>query len=285
MLNTTNNRIVLLALLTTIFWMSCSFAQDLPKPLPPPKTIPEFDYENAQAICVNCGEPFDFPSHEEANAAILKSPYVKQLRSAMYWQDTVHQFESKAHFDNCDFDGSFGYINALWSEVNAEVQGAQLDDKQDVEDRVERAFLALGQILHAVQDFYAHTNYVEMNVGRVQNVTDLPVLRPWTSHGQEHIEELQQRGLISGYVFWGFPQKCPADTLTHGELAKDSGKTDSGKVRIPHLENLSQHRIALFLAREASKNLLEAAFQQWPLLEKTNGPYVGFEMLIDRRGL
>ena len=276
---------VLATLFIMMFWISCSFAQAPPQPVRPPETIPPFDYNQAQTICVNCDQPFDFPSHEEANAAILKSPYVKQLREAMYSQDIWHQFESKAHFDNCDFDGAFDYINELWAEIDTGLQAAQPDDKQDVQTRVEKAFFALGQILHAVQDFYAHTNYLEKHVATVQKVTDLKVMRPWTTQGQTGIDALRASGLISGYVFWGSPQKCPADTPSHATLAKDSGETESGKIRIPHLENLSQHRIALFLAKEASKDLLEDAFKQWPLLAKANGPYVGFEMLIDRRGL
>ena len=83
-----------------------------------------------------------------------------------------------------------------------------------------QAFFALGQALHGVQDFYAHTNYVELQAPKVTRVTNIEVVAPWQAAGRARIEQLRKDGLYSGHVFWGFPQKCPSGTPSHHDLAK-----------------------------------------------------------------
>jgi len=114
------------------------------------------------------------------------------------------------------------------------------------EDSVGKAFFALGQALHGTQDFYAHTNYVELQTPQVKKVTELEVVAPWRAEGSARIEQLQAKGLVSGVVFWGFPKKCPANTISHANLSKDSESTRGGKKLIGRLQNLSQHRIAAY---------------------------------------
>jgi hypothetical protein len=158
-------------------------------------------------------------------------------------------------------------------------------DKAAIEASILKAFFALGQALHGVQDFYAHTNYVEMSVGQAKKSTDIDIVFPWKQSGKDRIQELIGKGLVSGYVFWGFPQKCPGDTLSHAEMAKDKATTPSGAVKVPHLENRSRYQIAMQLARGASQELIDDAFRRWPLLKEVNGEHVAFEVLVDRRGL
>ena len=59
----------------------------------------------------------------------------------------------------------------------------------------------------------------------------------------------------------------------------------SGKVVIPHFENLTRYKVALFLAREASKDLIVYACERWPLIERMSGKYVAFEIFQERRGI
>ena len=89
----------------------------------------------------------------------------------------------------------------------------------------------------------------------------------------------------SGYVFWGVPQLCPADTTSHGDLAKDTATTKSGAKKLPNLQNINQYKVAVFLAREASLGLMEDAFNRWPLLKQLNGKHVAFETFVDRRSI
>jgi hypothetical protein len=259
------------------------------KPPPPPEMIPGMEASRPVVACVDCDVPFDMTTHQKVLKGLVANPYVGELRRALYLQDLWHQFESKAHFDNCDFDSSTEYLTALLDEAGAHVDAAQTaksaGDTRAMETAVRRAFFALGQALHGVQDFYAHTNYVELRAPKVSKVTDLEVVAPWRKEGRERIAQLRREGLISGFVFWGFPQKCPSGTMSHADLAKDSPDTRSGKPLVAHLQNLSQYRIAVFLAREASLAFMRDAFRRWPLLKEVNGENVAFEVLVDRRGL
>jgi hypothetical protein len=268
-----------------VFAVSAAVAAD--PPTPPPSTVPDLLTVRPLAMCVGCDEPFDTTGHKNLLEKLASNQYLAQLRRALYLQDTVHQFESKAHFDNCDFDASAAYVTSLLEEANGFVAAAQkanaAGDDAAMKTAAENAFFAIGQALHGVQDFYAHTNYVELQAPKVQKVTHLEVVAPWRPKGRDRILELQRQGLISGFVFWGVPQKCPKGTPSHADLAKDTASTKSGAKVIPHLENMSQYRIAVFLAREASLQLMTDAFKRWPLLKELNGEHVAFEVLLDRR--
>jgi hypothetical protein len=261
-------------------------AAEQPKPPPPPpEAVPDMRETNPAVFCVGCDEPFDTATHKEVLAGLVNSPYIAQLRKALYFQDIVHQVESRAHFDNCDFDGATSYITALLDEIGKEIKDAELagSGPDAARPAVTRAFFALGQALHGVQDFYAHSNYVELQAPKVKKVTDLEILAPWRADGRDRIAALRKEGLISGFVFWGFPQKCTSGSVSHGELAKDSAETKSGRRLVAHLQNLSQYRIAVYLAREASQDLVRECFNRWPLLKEANGPNVAFEVLVDHR--
>jgi hypothetical protein len=277
------------AFIVAAMTLACQSEAEPPKPPPPPAQIPSLLETNPPVLCVGCDEPFDTTTHKQVLEGLVASPYVAELRKALYQQDIVHQFESKAHFDNCDFDSATSYIASLLDEVAAHVGNAQkakdAGDTNGATAAAASAFFALGQALHAVQDFYAHTNYVELQAPKAKKVTDIAVIAPWRPKGQARIQELRNEGLYSGFVFWGFPQKCPAGTASHADTAKDSATTASGAKPLPHLQNLSQYKIAVFLAREASLQLMTDAFKKWPLLKELNGQHVAFEVLVDRRGL
>ncbi len=259
------------------------------RPPPPPAEVPDIRKANPPVLCVDCDRPFDTATHKKVLEGLVSNPYIGELRKALYWQDTYHQFESKAHFDNCDFDSAAGYITELLAETGTHVEAAAkaktAGDKSATQKSALSAFFSLGQALHGTQDFYAHTNYVELHAPKAKKVTDIPLLFPWRPEGRTRIKELRQTGLISGFVFWGVPQECPSGTVSHGNLAKDTGDTKSGKVAVAHLQNTSQYKIAVYLAREASLQLLVDAFQKWPLLKELNGEAVALDVLVDRRGV
>ena len=259
------------------------------KPPPPPDILPSLEQSNPPVLCIGCDEPFDMGTHKEVLESLAANPYLAELRKALYQQDIAHQFESKAHFDNCDFDSAITYVTSLLDEADVEVGTAQkakdVGDLKAMEAAAGSAFFSIGQALHAVQDFYAHSNYVELQAPKAKKVTEIEVVAPWRPKGRDRINELRQQDLYSGYVFWGFPQKCPANTTSHGDLAKDTATTKSGAKKLPHMQNISQYKVAVFLAREASLQLMEDAFKRWPLLKDLNGQHVAFETLVDRRGI
>lgn len=258
-------------------------------PTPPQVKIPELKSANVTIVCGDCGRPFDTETHEKVLDGLVSNPYNQQLRKALYTQDSLHQFESKAHFDNCDFDDATQYLDQLLADVDANVKRAvqaKASGNQDAaQGAVKNAFFSLGQALHGVQDFYAHSNYVEISVKNARSFADLSILSAWTPEGKKSIGDLRGKGLISGFVFWGLPQKCPSGTLSHSALAKDNAGTRSGAVKIARLENRSQYQIAVQLARATSQALVDHAFSRWPLLKEFNGPNAAFEVLIDARDL
>jgi hypothetical protein len=258
-------------------------------PAPPQVKIPQLKSANVTIVCGDCGRPFDTETHEKVLEGLVSNPYNEQLRKALYTQDSLHQFESKAHFDNCDFDGAIGYLDELLGDVDANVkravQAKTSGNQAAAQGAVKDAFFSLGQALHGVQDFYAHSNYVEMSVKGARSFSDLSIVTAWTPEGKKTIGDLRGKGLISGFVFWGVPQKCPSGTLSHSALAKDKAGTKSGAVKIARLENRSQYQIAVQLARATSQALVDHAFSRWPLLKEFNGPNAAFEVLLDARAL
>jgi Heterokaryon incompatibility protein Het-C len=260
-----------------------------PKPPPPSEQVPDLGQVNAAIFCGDCDQPFDPATHKDVLDDLVANPFMGQLRKALYMQDVMNQFSSKAHFDNCDFDSSIVYIGELLNEVDGHVKAAawakESGDQALVESTVEKAFFSLGQALHGIQDFYAHTNYVELMVEQVKKSTDIPIVSPWRNAGKQKISKMVDQGLVSGYVFWGFPQKCADGTPTHSALAKDKATTPSGKVKVLHLQNRTRYQIAAQLARADSQALIDDAFRRWPLLKEVNGQYTAFEVLVDHRGL
>lgn len=275
----------LLLAVALVAW-SCT-AQGTEPPKPPPATVPDISASNPPILCADCDAPFDPSTHKDLLKDLASNPFAAELRKGLYYQDILHQFESRAHFDNCDFDSAMDYIAELLAEAGTHVAAAQRakseGDTAAMRAAALRAFLALGQAIHGVQDFYAHTNYIELQAAKTTDHTAFEVVLPWRPAGRERIKALQAEGLISGYVFWGFPQKCPANTASHGDLAKDSADTKSGRKLVPHLQNMSQYRIAVFLAREASTKFMTDAFRRWPLLKELNGAHVPVDILVDRR--
>lgn len=266
-----------------------SIAKDPPKPPVPEIKVPELVGSKAKAICVMCRDEFDTPSHKKMLEKLVANPFNAELRKALYMQDVAHQFESKAHFDNCDFDASMGYIKELLADVDVHANRAnqaELDkDDQARIAAVKSAFFSLGQAMHGVQDFYAHSNYVEAEAPKVSKVSAIRVLPFWTEAGAADVRKLVAAGLKSGFVFWGFPQKCPSGSTSHSDLAKDSESTKSGQVRLAHLQNKSQYTVSAYLATQASKQLLVYAYKTWPVLERAAGPNIAFETGRDQRGI
>jgi hypothetical protein len=165
------------------------------KPAPPNVPLPQLGDAPVTTTCVDCDIPFDTTTHEQLLGGLASNPYVFELRRALYLQDTVHQFESKAHFDNCDFDSSITNIGALLEETERYVERASAANrsgvKEDVQSTIGSAFFSLGQAMHAVQDFYAHTNYVELKIPTAKKADDIEVVEPF---GVDRVELSCQRG-------------------------------------------------------------------------------------------
>lgn len=255
------------------------------KPAKPSELAPPLQSLNLEIICIDCGDPFDTSTHKTLIEDLAQNIYLTELRHALYFQNSVHQFESKAHFDNCDFESAINYIGEILTETNTHVQQAQGKSGNEKEKAMRKAYFSLGQAMHAVQDFYAHSNFVELTSPKAKSADDIETVEPWMPEGKEMITKLVEQKLVSGYVFWGVPQKCKKGSISHSDLAKDSSDTKSGKIKIAHFQNQSQYKVAFFLARKTSVALMQYAFKRWPLMKEMGGNEMAFEVFIDRRGI
>ncbi|HEU4323380.1 MAG TPA: VWA domain-containing protein [Roseiflexaceae bacterium] len=70
--------------------------------------------------------------------------------------DTVHAFDQEYHFDGCHFSDSIGKINSLYDTALTEIPG-EADDVADT----------FGQLLHVIQDFYSHSNWIELGLNDI----------------------------------------------------------------------------------------------------------------------
>jgi Heterokaryon incompatibility protein Het-C. len=264
-------------------------------PEPPPQTTPPVLAKKMNVICVDCGGAFTLLKHGNllqglvVNEKLADAP-MREMRDAMYWQDSIHQFESKAHFDNCAFEDSERYIGELLAEIDRRVATAQQLRAQDrteaAANEAALAFFALGQALHAVQDFYAHSNYVEILRDDGVRYEDCPIIAVWTAAGAAKIAQLRQtRNLHSGYVVWGVEKKCPDATEDHHDLNKDSDRSVRGRQHVKAWENRTLHTVAADLALDASVAFLKHAYTRWPYLKTAGGNKVVFDVFQDRRKL
>lgn len=204
----------------------------------------------------------------------------KTVNQAQYRQDILMQFHSKAHFDNCDFSNAFSYLNQL----HAEAKEAAIQGKTDL------ALTRIGQALHALQDFYAHSNYIELMEVTHENVpiSSVPILRLWTAEGQQTVSLLaqqQSQALVSGYVWWGFPQQCPKGVMSHGQMAKDSSDpgTNGANLAIARWGGVTRHQAAWALALRESAAFLRATIASWPELSNKCGIALPLNPSRDRR--
>ena len=162
----------------------------------------------------------------EANAGILNNQQLAFVVLANIAQD-LHQMDGRRHFDNCCFAEGVAYIEEEWCNMEAE------DDRYS-----ESALGTFGRLLHTVQDFYAHSNWVELNLSQNQ----IPV---WDMN----LNSLPS-GIVSGTWIIGFPKKCDGTAPTHEQLNKDDANSEEGKKVVSSGPNEGKTLFAL--ARDAA---------------------------------
>ena len=270
--------------------LTCSsvYGEDLKKPDPPPlKWDGLGKMKTVVSVSVSADQPFGFTAHKEANAMkAMPKVCFNQLNRAIYWQDTYHQFQSKAHFDNCDFKGALDYIQKLYDEAQNLALRAKKENEEVKNETIKLAMFSLGQALHAIQDFYAHSNYVELMEKRYEEFDDVPSLKFWTEDGRKTLEKLAEaKELHTGRVWWGFPKLCEDSVPSHEELAKDSESTESGEISIEKWEDLSRFQAAQQLSNEASLEFIKDSFKKMPILGEVCGTNAIYTVFVDRRNL
>jgi hypothetical protein len=221
--------------------------------------------------------PSGEPVHEEVTAAglwFLRTEVVRQLQALNVVADGQFFFDNRYHFDDCNFSGA--------SEIVATEQADAVANLGPTSDPVASdlaAMNAFARSLHTTQDFYAHTNWVELGFEGLVNssLSAWPTLLPYSmlapsgvvvvqgrptrgmglmrNHGAAYplnavvfvqLKQELKRGLISGSVDYEPGDFCPAQVaMTHDELNKDRSTTT---------ERLAQHLQAKELATQQTRH-------------------------------
>ncbi len=211
------------------------------------------------------------PNHEEITQtalSFLRPELLTALTVANVETDVQFILVAANHFDNCNFTGGSAVVS---SNQAAAVQSLNPSDPSPEADV--RALVSFARSLHAVQDFYAHSNWVELG-GEVlvdDTLQPFPTLSPYSivpatgfavvqgpkpkrsaltrdddaPYPQNAVVTYRAKtggapALISGTVDYEPGNHCPrAVAMTHEELNKDRSDLP-GK--------LAQHEAAKALA-------------------------------------
>lgn len=200
------------------------------------------------------------PNHEEITAtglSFLRPDILLALQAANVATDVEFFFVNANHFDDCNFTGGSAVVATSQAEAVA-----QLDPNAALPEADLLAIRAFARSLHALQDFYAHTNWIELGGDALvdDSLGAFPSLRPYSSIGPGFVVvqgrkpknaalsrdddaaypasavvdvKLGKRratGLISGTVDYEQGNFCPESVaMTHDELNKDKS-TNVGRV-------------------------------------------------------
>lgn len=235
------------------------------------------------ALVFHAALAFPIKSHQETNRKALEraltqtenapdakttSEWLKQLNRASLYQDILHFFCSKPHFDNCCFEEGIRQINKLKSEIEGENTKLEKATKESTRRKIRlKMFFKTGRLVHSAQDFFSHSSFVEMMQSEYDSIEKVPVLNFWSSSGQETIRELMTKGLVSQKFPLSFPHKCTSEQRI--PLAKDTAKTKAGKLftiwKEPQTKQaLTAYEAARHFAEHSTYEILVSVFGQFP---------------------
>jgi hypothetical protein len=210
---------------------------------------PELQSTASQPFSTSPGEP----NHEDITGlglAFLRPEIVIALKAANVATDAEFFAVNANHFDDCNFSGGSAVIQKSQAEAVAQLNPSNISPEADL-----LAIRAFARSLHAVQDFYAHTNWIELG-GEVlvdASLRAFPTLSPYSTIGSSGFVVLQgdkpkraalsrdddaaypqnavvtvrldrrrALGLISGTVDYEPGNFCPRSVaMTHDQLNKD----------------------------------------------------------------
>ena len=112
-------------------------------------------------------------------------------------------------------------IVQTWKSVESVTK---CDCCEDVNESILRDF---GRILHAVQDLYSHSNYVEVQSGGPTAAATVGTLPLWGMFGQPGNTPQIPPGITSGNYSWPFDNGAAP---THAQMNHDAPSTPAGGV-------------------------------------------------------
>jgi hypothetical protein len=195
---------------------------------------------------------------------------------AHWQQDIAKLLSAEAHFDNCKIDASIAYLRAEYAQADAAAAAGNVDV----------ALRHLGHVIHSVEDFFAHTNFVELSAERFDTPTAVPVLVLWSPSSNAVLAPFKPR-LVSGRIFAEAlvdSGACPPDTPRHGAMNKDSPTSERGATFVERW-HMSYYRATVELTHRACAKLLRETLQRptWAAVRGACGTTFGFSLKVDYR--
>src|SRR4029079_16630919 len=203
------------------------------------------------------------PIHQEITKEALPfiQPWVlKEINKGHQLADFIpkNQYNNAFHFDNCQFGPSTQNINNLYDQILK-----TLYPNLESSPNIIKAANLFGMLLHTSQDFYSHSNWVELGRSDIidESLEKWVILEPYTSVKNSNILVIQgnhipheyklkrdfgskvvivngsQMGLISGMA--GSTTGCP--------LSIALGHYDSKIGNIPGIDVIGDKLIPAFL--------------------------------------
>jgi hypothetical protein len=194
------------------------------------------------------------PNHQEITAealSFLRPDILVALTAANVATDVQFTLVSAYHFDDCNFSESSALVAANQAAAVEALDPGCASPATDA-----AAVLAFGQSLHAIQDFYSHSNWVELGAEGLldDSMAPFPTLdgyavlqpsgiqiiegdppqktavsrkddMPYPQNAIVYVntQGTKRLGLISGSVDYEPGDKCPVQVrMTHDELNKDN---------------------------------------------------------------
>lgn len=177
-------------------------AQNLSATQPPANLKPMFTLGNHEAITRAVGRCY-------VNAGYLTSDELDDIVFHNLETDFIGFFRSWYHYDNCCFSRGSARIRELYDRI------ARIGNRHR-----HGSLECFGGILHTVQDFYSHSNWVEHY--------DTQATMPIWDLDPTHL----QSGTVSGYVWWE-PKDCSTGPIpSHHDLNKDSSTSKKGMTKV-----------------------------------------------------
>jgi len=176
------------------------------------------------------------------------------LINAQTNQDVLHPFDATVHFDNCRLQDSVRRIMAIENDVKEGVKKGEYA----------MAAFEMGKAMHTIQDFFSHSNFVELAAGRYPKLQDVPVPQLWTADGLASMEKAWAHPLKSGRVWYEKGDNCSGTDETHSVLNKDK-ESGKGKQTIAAW-NVTYHQAALELAKKATAGYIAYLNERYPNL-------------------
>jgi hypothetical protein len=265
-----------------------------------------------ETLCIgDCdSRQFTIPGHKTVQADLWETTShgvdcSDALNGGLYEQDIGEFYKAEAHFDNCAIEESLAYFQKLKTSADGLMLLArdiyrQDHDKTRLLSNVKNAVREYGRALHIVQDFYAHTNYIDLMAAEhvaddspilvalrqsSAGFSDKLALQIWAADDAKFVRAMQNKaGLVSGTVFYETPRlnRCPLGSRTHKQLAKDVADKGNG-ASATRWTGITHFHAATTLAKKSTRDFILGIAGLWPELEGACGRYIRPLQINDER--